>query len=638
MINVVLSVVFVLVPVLTWWTSRSLAWTTATFLASSAFFGALLQATIAWGLLWSWSSLQLLALTAFGAPLVAALVRRKRCQVVGKGTVRLQLVGVVLPVALAISFFLLSRLISAPTTGLFSGVGFLVQRIHAEDNAKWLDFTSQLAAGQSIEQAVVLGGPLQVFLIPVATVFAALSSVIYGGVNEVLVSVNTVIASEFLLAALAGLGLAPIVERRWFAAGKRRLLPVLTIWAGVLILIVGSLAASGLGHLTLQYAFLVMGLWAAALLSPSGNPGVRWWSSFAVTGIFLVWFPLVVFSGPVLFLGSLGLVIWWMRDRRTRYMGYLAAWLIMAIFTLPEFVATLRYMTDTASATADGGVGGAGAGISAVQPVPRLQLLSSQGGTEVVSPLLAVLAVVALIGAAAVVTTERRGRSQVLRFAPIAGMLGYGFLVATLGTWFAGSGPNYGALKITYLAVVITAAVCVPIALAALASSSGRLSLAQIAALGGTLLFLTVDGLLPRALTYASPTQWPEAGIWSPAEVRPIADQPIAALPIGCAYRIDPVGPPSVLMDGQRAYSCTRLLAGLAGADGPAQPLVDWQRREWLTNTPAWLDEYPNLINMPEWVRTRPLILLDEVNRITGLESVESFLQRYRPAWAESSS
>jgi hypothetical protein len=79
----------------------------------------------------------------------------------------------------------------------------------------------------------------------------------------------------------------------------------------------------------------------------------------------------------------------------------------------------------------------------------------------------------------------------------------------------------------------------------------------------------------------------------------------------------------------QQVYACTRLLAGLAGQDTQAQPLVDWLRREWLTNTPAWSDMYDVLAAMPASVLDKPIILLDDYSNVIGLDSMRSLLQRF---------
>ena len=117
---------------------------------------------------------------------------------------------------------------------------------------------------------------------------------------------------------------------------------------------------------------------------------------------------------------------------------------------------------------------------------------------------------------------------------------------------------------------------------------------------------------------------------WWPAEVKHnTADQTIAGNPIGCVYLPPGAKVPTVLPDGQRLYSCTRLLVGLSGMDTTARPLVDWMRREWLTNTGSWMNEYDWIAGMPEDVRAKNLILLDEANNVVGLESIGSLVSRF---------
>ena len=85
----------------------------------------------------------------------------------------------------------------------------------------------------------------------------------------------------------------------------------------------------------------------------------------------------------------------------------------------------------------------------------------------------------------------------------------------------------------------------------------------------------------------------------------------------------------SALSDPQRVYSCTRILAGLAGEDYGALALVEWLRREWLSNTPAWSPSYDALAGMPDSVQDRPVILLDDGSNVIGVESVRSLLARF---------
>jgi hypothetical protein len=136
-----------------------------------------------------------------------------------------------------------------------------------------------------------------------------------------------------------------------------------------------------------------------------------------------------------------------------------------------------------------------------------------------------------------------------------------------------------------------------------------------------------------------SPGQWPVStgdnrGYWWPAEVRNTADQTILANPIGCAYYPQGAEAPTGLPNGQTTYSCTRLLAGLSGEDTGGQAVVDWLRREWLTNTPAWTAVWPSFITMDQAVLDKQLILLDNDNKVVGFETIRTLLDRIRPVWA----
>ena len=98
-----------------------------------------------------------------------------------------------------------------------------MQRVSAEDNAVWLDFSSQLAQGGDIVQGTPMGGPLQLFMVLMATMMASVSFVAFGGVNEVFVATNSVVYAEFGLAVLAPLALVPLVElRRKLVPGSSR--------------------------------------------------------------------------------------------------------------------------------------------------------------------------------------------------------------------------------------------------------------------------------------------------------------------------------------------------------------------------------------------------------------------------------
>jgi hypothetical protein len=645
--NLAFFAAFVALPILSFLLVRSLTWTIAAVTGATALGGALVTFGLDHGYRWNMLSLQLVVLVALLAVFAAAVFLRGRRE--GWPTVpwRRQLTSVLLPVALGFVVIAVSRLAAAPRSGLFTAVGFFVKRQTAEDNAKWLDFAGQVVTGDDVVQGVAMGGALQLFMVVVATAMACVSLVVFGGVNEVLVAANTVVYAEFILAALAPFALAPLAEARVRSRSGSRdrgFIPAPLIWTGMLVLVVANLAASGLGHLTLEFVVVAVAFWIAVFLMGTRIPHVYALASLAVVATATIWFPLTPVSMVVLWLGAVVIVVRLAKrgSRTLALWGTAAMWLAMVVLTWSTFASTLRYMTDLGSTSA-AAPGGAGPGIRAAVRIPTLDLLTSQGGTEAVAPVLGVLVVISAVLAAMFVSRQRAKDSRLklfVAFGPVALVAGYAIILSVVGTWWAGSGPAYGAVKTTFMASAVILAVSVPLALMEIDRKKAGLTLVRVAGIAGVIYLLTVDSLMPRAFTYLSPQQWPsvasdERGYWWPAEVKSEATQTIASLPIGCAYRPQGAGAPSALPNGQTAYSCTRILVGLSGADTTAQTLVDWQRREWLTNTAAWDNEYPGLLKLPEDIRKKNLILMDVIDRVVGLDSVQSFMDRYKPAWAQ---
>ena len=642
--NLAFFAAFLALPVLTFLMVRSITWTVAAVTGATALGGAVVTFGIEQGYRWTFLSLQVAQLIVLLAVLAAAVLLRRRRSSWPVVPWRRQLTAVLLPVVLVFVVIAVSRLVAAPRSGLFSAVGFFIQRQSAEDNAKWLDFTGQLVTGNEIVQGVAMGGALQLFMVVVATVMATVSFVAFGGVNEVLVAANSVVYAEFALAALAPLALAPIAEaqvRLRADSPGRGFIPAPLVWTGMLVLVVANLAASGLGHLTLEFVIIAVAFWVAVFLMGTRVPHAYALASLAVVATATVWFPLTPISLVVLWAGAALIVVRLARNRTPGLWATAGMWLVMIVLTWSTFASTVRYMTDLGSASA-ASAGSVGGGIRAAVLVPALELLTSQGGTEAVAPALGILVLLATVLAAMFIARRREHHSRrrlLVAFAPVILTGGYAILLSVVGTWWVGTGPAYGAIKTTFMASAVLLAVSVPLALMEIDRNKVGVTLVRVAGIAGVIYVLTIDSLLPRAFTYVSPQQWPsiageDRGYWWPAEVKSQAEQSIASLPIGCAYRPQGAGPPSALPNGQTPYSCTRLLVGLSGADTTGQPLVDWQRREWLTNTPAWDNEYPGFLTVPEDLRAKNLILMDVIDRVVGLESMQYFMDRYKPDWA----
>ncbi len=646
MSNLFYLVAFLGLPALSYFLTRNLTWTVAVTGAAYAVGGIFISFSIHSGVRWNLTSLQLALLVCLVISVALSFFIGRRST---RFTLRHHLLSGFAPVIAVLMLVLVSRALAAQSGTWFTAVGFLIQRVSTEYNAQWLDFSSQLVQAGDIVQATPMGGPLQLFMVLMATMMASVSFVAFGGVNEVFVATNSVVYAEFGLAVLAPMALVPLVElrRKLAPGGSRRFLPAPVVWTGMLALITASLAASGLGHMTLQFVFISLTFWVAIFAVGSTSRYCGAFATIGVVGSALVWFPLTPIALVLLYGGLTLLTGQLVRQRSFSAFVLAGVWVAMIVLTWSDFLRALRYMTDTTpwidpDQVAAGG-GGVAGGISAIAArIPILDLFSSQGGTEQVSPS---LSIAVLISAVLAVLFIRRifpkatSAALFLRLVPAILLAIYSIGLLLGGSWWSGTPPAYGAVKSAFLVSMVIFAVAAPLAIMELDPRNRGRSIVRFAGITGVIYVLAVDGLLTRAVTNTSPTRWPSevdktGNYWWPAEVQSIAHQPISSIPIGCAFFEKGAVVPTALPDGQLAYSCTRILVGLAGQDNAGQPVINWVKREWLTNTAAWLEEYPGLQTLPPEVRDRKLILMDFSNNVVGLETIGTFMDRVKPDWA----
>ena len=646
---------YVALPLLAYWRSRSLAWTVIVLAASVAVFGAGISFLIDHGHAWTRAELQWVLLVALLVlPILAFLRPAQR-----DAPLRRQFLTVILPMLLLALFIvnIWQRWTIEP--GFLHPVSFLMGHSNAEDNAKWLDFAGQYASGQPIVQGVTMGGPLQLFLVFVGTLMGVQSQLMLGGFNEVAVAANMVVFGEFVMVIIAPLALVPLAEA-WFrrpvasADGKRLRIPWPLMWLGALVIVTANLIATAYGHLTFQFTVMVCALWVTTFLADSKVPRARLLTSLAVAAGMTVWVPLNVLA-VVLILGWLVFLV--VRGFRQGWRSAdpigLALLVVVGVCIWQPVRSSLAFLFATAGESASGAIGGGGvhAVVAAVSAVPSLgfvrlgidksSLFAAGGGTEQTGPILAILAAVAVVSAAVVASRQSASRVEYVRLLAVFLLAGYAVAITVLDQWSTGAGPHYGAMKFTFMTCMVLLGCCIPVGILLVDPGSGRMTLPRWIALAAVVFLLIVDSILPRSVAALRPQQWsPEipfnnpASYWWPADVKDKAQQTIAGNPLGCVYLPQGAKVPSALLKSelsppQRVYSCTRLLAGLSGADSTAQPLVDWLRREWLTNTPAWEQSYAGLQGMPQWVKDKPMILLDDGSNVIGLESLQSLLDRY---------
>jgi len=639
-------VAYLVLIALTYWRTRSIAWLAVGMAASVSIAGVLVNLAENFGHLWSRVELQWVLLAALAVLGLLAYLRGN----IGDSGLRRQFFAIWLPFILLIVFFWIVTTFWTAGAAFEHPVSYLMGHAVAEDNAKWLDFTSQMAAGSPIDQAVPMGGPLALVTVFVATVMGVVSQLLLGGYNQVAVAANSVVFGQFFLVALAPLALAPMVEARVPSrGGATTRIPAPLIWLGALVLTCANLIATGYGHYTFQYTVLIAALWAATFMSGWARGHGRLLTSLAIAAAMTVWFPLSALAVIVLS----GVFVWLVqRIGRTGWTRKnildLGLWLVVAFALWEPIRSSLSFVVDSAP-TASGVLGGvrgvAAAVTSAVTAgLGDSTLFAASGGTDTTGPILGILAVVAALGAGYVLSRETTSRSSIIyvRFAPVILLVFMALSITTLDAWATGGGPHYGSVKFTFMAAVVIAATCLPFALLLLDHKSGSaMTPMRWMGLVGVIVLLMIDTILPRAIAATRPEQWSPANpfnnaqsYWWPADVNGGAQQSIATNPIGCVYMPNGAKVPSALLvsqasDAQRVYSCTRILSGLAGADTTGQPLVDWLRREWLTNTGAWSDVYDGLAAMPDSVLDKPMILLNDTSDVIGLDSMRSLLQRY---------
>jgi len=590
--------------------------------------GNAVQSSISLGMSWNMRGLQAVVLVIFVLLLALAFVRRGS----PRGGVRRQLFVIVLPMVVLGLFLILMRVFAPSSPGPLTGVGYLIKHTIAEDNAKWLNLSSQLAAGQDLVFNGYAGGPLILVMVMMAALISVLSMLLLGGVNEVAVAVNTVIGTQFFLIALVPIAFAPFAERvvpLWprVSGVASRVVPAPLVWVAMFVVGIASSVVTSYGHLSFQFVLIVLVLWSTVFLLGTKVPQARLLMTLVIATTASVWLPLNVVGIGLIAICFFGTIV------RRNWLG-LALVVLTVLAVWDALISSTLYLLGIDLHAG----GGSGDGAGAPEPSTTSTLFQAAGGTEIVQPLLGGLALAALLFVVAWYTRSRPilGWRAAMPFAPIAGMVCYVLAITIGDAIITGGAPHYGDHKLAFAVVIMIIGSTLPIAILALEPNANGMTLLRWFAVGGVVLLLSLDTMLPRAISALSPALWPAIdksapAFWSPAEVRNTPNQTIDSLPLACVFAPTGATAPGGQPDGQLAYSCTRLLIGLNGLEGRVGPLSEWLLNDWLGNTTSWNNRYESLAEDKWGVANRQVILMNSDKSVAGLASLQSLLDSYPP-------
>jgi hypothetical protein len=354
-VDIVFLIAYLALPVVTYLLVRSVTWLTIATVFSVSLFGVLVSFGSDLGHSWTRGELQVMLLLALIAVAAVAVKRRR----VSLAPFKRQLYAVIVPFALLLVLLVIITTVWTAEPAFLHPVSFLMGHSVAEDNAKWLDFTAQLATGGPIQQGVAMGGPLALYLTLIATAMGVVSQVVLHGYNEVAVAANSVVFGEFFLVVLAPLALAPLAEARLRGrSGQLRArIPLPLIWLSTLILAATVLLVTAYGHMTFQFTLLVCSLWAVTFLSQVPIRRARLLTSLVIAGAMTVWLPLNVLAVVILVGWLVILVGRGLRLGRSQFdLIGLALWLVFAVSLWEPIKSSITYFLTPAVSASGGGV------------------------------------------------------------------------------------------------------------------------------------------------------------------------------------------------------------------------------------------------------------------------------------------
>ncbi|MDH6256039.1 hypothetical protein [Aurantimicrobium minutum] len=508
---------------------------------------------------------------------------------------------------------------------VFSGIGRLA---FAEDNAKWVNFSANVAQGNDLYFNDGTGGALAVIIVLTSVFVAIFSELVLGGPNVVGITVQTIICVQAVLLVLAPLALTPVlmnfrrnmyVEQGFDQVFFQR---NIGIFVGTLFsaagLSMGIVATTAMGHLSFAVIILQLSFWATCVLY--NWPMRQNWLLITVIGSSqaLVWLPLPALSVAIaiagLFFGAIEL-----RKQRTWARIFtligLAINLIVLVWLMIPSVTYLASSTSTSTS---------------------IHLVIAEGGT--LAPKKADLFIFALlvIGCLLLCFENRKtfNWKHLIRVYPVMFILGFAVAVAVYDYLVAPIGwPHYGSRKLGYGAILISSVVIAPIGISGFFQKvkfRWLLAPIAIAALVITYSFTYTSFYFSTGLFM--PSSWSSSEIrandgkvqtehWI-NKVNPRNEQlnSLEGYPIGCIKVKNGV----IVQELTDQYICTRFLISVNALENSSTALV------WPFTSSANTDIIDRLDGLPIAAKSHPFMVINDDGDVVGVVSFDEYMKIYQ--------
>lgn len=560
------------------------------------------------GYSWTRSSLSVLLILARVASILIYVAYGSQRRIQSWST---RLVGVttlaIIPAVFLLRIWMTRPELSTSQNGVLVDLGYFLS---GEDNAKWLNMFSQISQGNHVRTSGV-GGVLVVTATCFWTIAKFVSTVLSLPYNQQSLTLNGLYTMQMGLVLLSPFALIPLVSNRDSSSGRFQLMSaVVTSW--LLLSFVDS--PRPIGHLSVQVVVVLGVLGIGAVVSSSTSNIERSLGWLVLSYASTVWLGLRLLPVVISVLMTLFSIRNYERSRKSRLifmlltLGYLSP-----IGTVWE---TVSY-THRTSNTLD-------------------ELFAATGGLiGVATTTTMIFGVVLLLGILGL--ARNPVNMQIQRTTEIVLVfLTYAFLVAMNDLLRTGK-VNYGSLKLWYMVVAILTCVFLPFAIGYVKSSvQPNVRLVVISTVGlATFMIMTIDGVFSRSIGDLNGKVWDGAVQADDGSYRNFVrtnthmPQVLTEIPIGCVQ----FAQDGTLLTSGETYTCTRMLAAFAGLEEYSDPLNLWQLQQFRDTTlsPAenWSKGRKYLTELPEFVRSRDLIVLDAGNHVVRQITIDELLSKY---------